>query len=78
VSRTQRSVNPAGRADELGWQKMLKGQALKIDIDAILCGTNQAKNAGNTTTARKTASVLSWIKTNTATGGTSAGRPLGG
>jgi hypothetical protein len=49
VSRTQRSVNPAGRADELGWQKMLKGQALKIDIDAILCGTNQAKNAGSTT-----------------------------
>src|SRR5882757_11492920 len=65
VSRTQRAVNPAGRADELGWQKMLKGQALKIDIDAILCGTNQAKAAGNTTTARKTASVLSWLVTNT-------------
>lgn len=68
VSRTQRSVNPAGRADELGWQKMLKGQALKIDIDGILCGTNQAKDAGNTTTARKTASVLSWLKTNTSKG----------
>jgi hypothetical protein len=65
VSRTQRSVNPAGRSDELGWQKMLKGQALKIDIDSILCGTNQAKNAGNATTARVTASVDSWIKTNT-------------
>jgi hypothetical protein len=77
VSRTQRSVNPAGRADELGWQKMLKGQALKIDIDAILCGTNQAKNAGNTTTARTTASVLSWIKTNTskATAGTAGVDP---
>lgn len=75
VSRTQRAVNPAGRADELGWQKMLKGQALKVDIDAILCGTNQAKNAGNTTTARTTASVLSWIKTNTSKGGTSPADP---
>jgi hypothetical protein len=65
VSRTQRSVNPAGRKDELGFQKMLKGQALKIDIDSILCGTNQAKNAGNATTARVTASVDSWLKTNT-------------
>jgi hypothetical protein len=77
VSRTQRAVNPAGRSDELGWQKMLKGQALKIDIDAILCGTNQAKAAGNTTTARTTASVLSWIKTNTskATAGTAGVDP---
>lgn len=65
VSRTQRAVNPAGRKDELGFQKMLKGLALKIDIDTVLCGTNQAKNAGNATTARVTASVDSWIKTNT-------------
>lgn len=65
VSGTQRAVNPAGRKDELGFQKMLKGQALKIDIDSILCGTNQAKNAGNATTARVTASIDSWIKTNT-------------
>ena len=77
VSRTQRAVNPAGRSDELGWQKMLKGQALKIDIDGILCGTNQAKAAGDATTARKTASVLSWIKTNTskATAGTAGVDP---
>ena len=64
VSRTEQMVNPAGRDNELSFQKMLKGQALKIDIDSILCGTNQAKNAGNATTARVTASVLSWIKTN--------------
>lgn len=64
VSRTQQVVDPAGRDNELSFQKMLKGQALKIDIDSILCGTNQAKNAGNATTARVTASALSWIKTN--------------
>lgn len=65
VSRTQQVVNTAGRGNELSYQKMLKGQALKIDIDSIISGTNQAKVAGNTTTVRKTASVLSWIKTNT-------------
>jgi len=65
VSRTQQVVNTAGRGNELSYQKMLKGQALKIDIDSIISGTNQAKVTGNTTTARKTASVLSWIKTNT-------------
>jgi hypothetical protein len=77
VSRTQQAVDPAGRGNEFDFQKMLKGQALKIDIDAILCGTNQAKNAGNTTTARVTASVLSWIKTNTskATAGTAGVDP---
>jgi hypothetical protein len=68
VSRTQQAVDPAGRGNELGFQKMLKGQALKIDIDTILCGVNQAKVTGNATTARKTASILSYIKTNTSKG----------
>jgi hypothetical protein len=65
VSRTQQMVNPAGRNNELDYQKMIKGLALKIDIDSILSGTNQAKASGSTTVARTTASVLSWIKTNT-------------
>jgi hypothetical protein len=77
VSGTQRAVNPAGRGDELDFQKLLKGQALKIDIDAILCGTNQAKATGSTTVARTTASILSFIKTNTnkATAGTAGVDP---
>jgi hypothetical protein len=68
VTGTQRKVKKAGRGDELDYQLMLKGLELKLDMDAILCGTNQAKNAGNATTARVTASVLSWIKTNTSKG----------
>jgi hypothetical protein len=68
VSRTQQAVDPAGRANELDYQKMLKGMALKIDIDSILCGTNQAKVTGGTTTPRKTASILSWLVTNTSKG----------
>jgi len=69
VTGTQRKVGSAGRGDELDYQAMLKGLALKLDLDAILSGTNQAKNAGNTTTARVTASILSWLKTNTSKAG---------
>ena len=36
-----------------------KGLELKRDIESILAGTNQAKNAGDAATARMTASVLS-------------------
>jgi len=65
VTGTQQAVRHAGRDDEMEYQEMLKGLELKRDLESILCGTNQAKNAGNDTTARKTASILSWIKSNT-------------
>lgn len=68
VTGTQQVVDHAGRDDEMAYQEALKGQELKRDQESILVGTNQAKNAGNDTTARKTASVLSWIKTNTSKG----------
>ena len=68
VTGTQQAVQHAGRDDELAYQEMLKGLELKRDLEAILVGTNQAKVAGNDTTARKTASVLSWLKSNTAKG----------
>ena len=55
VTGTQRAVEHAGRDDELAYQEMLKGLELKRDMETILVGTNQAKNAGNDTTARKTA-----------------------
>src|SRR6266567_6306989 len=62
VTGTQQAVEHAGRDDELAYQEMLKGLELKRDMESILCGTNQAKNTGTDTAARKTASVLSWIK----------------
>src|SRR5919198_4489394 len=74
VTGTQRAVEHAGRDDELAYQEMLKGLELKRDMEAILVGTNQAKVAGNDSTARKTASVLSWLKTNTSKG-TTGGTP---
>ena len=68
VTGTQRAVAHAGRDDELEYQEMLKGLELKRDMESILVGTNQAKVTGNDSTARKTASILSWIKTNTSKG----------
>src|SRR5713226_5858923 len=68
VSGTQRAVEHAGRDDELAYQEMLKGLELKRDMESILVGTNQAKVTGATAVARKTASVISWIRTNTSKG----------
>jgi len=68
VSGTQQAVDHAGRDNELAYQEMLKGLELKRDLETILCGTNQAKVAGDTNTPRKTASVLSWLVSNTSRG----------
>lgn len=67
VSGTQQAVDHAGRDNELAYQEMLKGLELKRDIESILLA-NQAKVVGNTSTPRRTASVLSWIATNTSRG----------
>lgn len=75
VTGTQQAVVHAGRSNELDYQVMLKGKELKRDMETVLVGTNQAKAAGNTTTARTTASVLSWIKSNTNKGTGSAADP---
>lgn len=74
VTGTQRAVDHAGRGDEMDYQSMLKGMELKRDIETILL-TNQAKVAGNSSTARKLASVLSWITTNTDKGGGTGADP---
>lgn len=69
VTRTQRTVNSAGRGDELDYQIMKKGKELKRDMEAILLANN-AKVAGDDTTASELAGVPAWIKTNTSKGGT--------
>jgi hypothetical protein len=65
VSGTQQAVKHAGRANEMAYQEMLKGMELKRDMETVLFGTNQAKN---TSDVRLTASILSWIKTNSSKG----------
>lgn len=68
VTGTQQAVDHAGRGDELAYQEMLKGLELKRDIETMLVGINNAKVAGGAATARETASILSWIKTNSSVG----------
>ncbi len=64
VSGTGRAVDTAGRADDLDYQILKRGQELRRDMEAI-CLDNNAKVAGNASTARETAGVVSWIATNT-------------
>ena len=68
VSGTQQAVEHAGRDDEMAYQEMLKGLELKRDMETYLVGSNNAKVTGGATTARQTASILSWIKSNTSKG----------
>ena len=75
VTGTQQAVRHAGRADEIEYQETLKGMELKRDMEAYLFGSNNAKVTGNTTTARQTASILSWIKSNTSKGGGAGADP---
>lgn len=74
LSDTQEEVNKAGRKSELAYQIAKRGKELKRDIEKI-CLANQAAVAGDSTTARKTAGLLSWLTSNTdhATGGTPSG-----
>jgi hypothetical protein len=71
ITGTQEAVDKAGRASELAYQIAKKSKELKRDIEATLL-INQAKVAGNSTTARKFGSISSWIATNDSFGATGA------
>ncbi len=68
VTGTQRAVNSAGRGDELDYQIMKMGAELKRDMELAFVGLNNAKVAGNATTARECGSILSYIATNDSLG----------
>jgi hypothetical protein len=71
ITGTQEAVDKAGRASELAYQIAKKSKELKRDIEATLL-INQAKVAGDATTARKFGSISSWIATNDSFGATGA------
>jgi hypothetical protein len=75
VSGTQNKVNTAGRKSELAYQIAKKGSELKRDIE-FACLNNQAAVAGGTTTARQTASLQAFLKTNTNFDATSGSDPV--
>jgi hypothetical protein len=63
VSGTEEVVKKAGRGSEVSLQKAKKGAELKLDIEATFLNSIGG-DAGGTTTARKTATMGAWIKTN--------------
>lgn len=68
VTGTMRSVDTAGRSDELDYQLLKRGRELRRDIEFVLL-SNKAKVTGDDTTAPELAGVPSWIATNESTSG---------
>ena len=64
ISGTEEKVNKAGRKSELAYQIAKRGAELKRDIE-FSCLNNQGAVAGDATTARKSASLQAYLKTNT-------------
>lgn len=62
------TLDLAGRRSEIAYQLAKKGDELKRDMEFNMVGVNQATVAGNNTTARKTASLSAFIRTNTSKG----------
>lgn len=74
VSGTQEYVVQAGVDDEVDYQLVKKTKEIRRDLESTLLA-NQAKAAGDKSTARTFASIQSWIATNysnVASGGTPA------
>ena len=73
IPGTLESTTRAGRGREQAYQKLLKGKALKTDME--MAGlANNARVAGNSTTSREMAGVPVWLTSNTdaGTGGSDA------
>jgi hypothetical protein len=72
VSGTLDAVNKAGRKSEKAYNLAKASQEIKRDMETVMLA-NQGRDAGSSnSTARKMASILSWIKTNTDYGATGA------
>ena len=71
ISGTVEALDKAGRRSELTYQLAKLGSELKRDMESALLA-NQSPVAGNTTTARRTAGLPAFLKTNTNFGATGA------
>lgn len=64
IPDTDEGVNKAGRGKEIAYQSLKIAKEQKLDIEKALLDNN-AKVAGNSTTARELAGAPAWIATNT-------------
>ena len=75
VADNLEAVDKAGRDNEVAYQLAKRGKELKRDIEAVLMANN-ARVAGNTTTAPETAGLGAWIASNDSVG-TGGAAPTG-
>ena len=75
VSGTNDAVDKYGRGEESSYLKAKMSAELKRDVEAI-CLANQAATPGDSATARTTAGLPAWIKTNTVKGTGAAADPV--
>lgn len=69
ISETEEEVDKAGRESEIGYQTMLAGRRLKMDLESIVL-KNQASNAESGTTPRRMGGILAWLTSNVSRGTT--------
>ena len=76
VPDTDEGLTKAGRAKELGYQVLKVAKEQKLDIEKALFDNN-ARVAGNSTTARELAGAPAWMITNTVFGANEGADPTG-
>ena len=74
ISNTQEAVKKAGRESEIGYQTMLAGRRIRMDLEATL-HLNQASIAESAPTTRKMGGIPTWLTSNVSRG---AGGASGG
>jgi len=76
VPDTDEGLDKAGRAQEIAYQTLKIAKEQKLDIEKALFDNN-AKVAGNATTARELAGAPAWLTSNITNTGTSGADPTG-
>jgi len=76
VPDTDEGLDKAGRAKEVAYQTLKIAKEQKLDIEKALFDNN-ARVAGNSTTARELAGAPAWITTNTDHGANEGADPTG-
>jgi len=76
ITGTQEAIDKAGRDGEMAYQMVKRGRELKTDMELALFANN-AKVAGNDTTAREVGGLEAWIDSNTSAGSGGSDGSLG-
>ena len=76
VPDSDEGLSKAGRAKEIGYQVLKVAKEQKLDIEKALFDNN-ARAAGNSTTARELAGAPAWMITNTVFGANEGADPTG-